>query len=582
MRCIELYRQLLALRYIALLMCALMRCAGVVFGQSADSVVVVPLPPQAQSKTVEVSRVYDPTIQDADKINFLPTIDDTVELAPHFSYSLYARPVMQNFPLRPVPPARMGKEGLEELSYYYLKLGMGNYFSPLAEGYISGGRSDRFTFGVGLRHRSAFGKLKLRDGEKVKAPYSSSVVHLFCDGLVSDVALHADLYYRHRLDAFYGHLDTLYRAKNLYEGTRVGASIFGANFGFNSTHIDSLHFQYAGRVGFEGYADTRDMGQSHLVGEFSGHKYFKRECFGGTARLDYYHKRLLPEVDGNILASLAPWVRLFGDRWRVQAGVDLMYERNAGKDFFHVFPQGHISYDIVRNYFIPYIEVDGRVERADYLTLREENAWVLPGLHVWNAERKMELRGGVKGNFNPRWSYNIYGTFALVDSAHFFVNQEYGELVKGHYESLTLLSPFVVEYDNVQELHAVGELGCTLGNRFSFALRGDYWYYKMKDLAVPWHRPLYSGLFRASYNLRQKVYVSLDFYLAGGIRARGVGGSEVKLKPITDLNFDVRYQLSSTFSLFVDLRNILALPRERYYLYPLHRFNGHAGIILNF
>lgn len=538
--------------------------------------------PSSTAKTVEVSRRFDPSINEASKINFLPTLDDTLELPPKLTYTLYARPVTHTFPLRSIPPARMGTEKLPPLKYFYAKFGFGNYISPLAEIYISSPRAEKFTFGIAATHRSAFGKLTLLDSTKVKAPYSRSALQVFGDVALRNVAFHTGLYYRHVSDAFYGRLDTLYLAQNSLWNAKVQAHVFGAKVDFRSTYIDSSHFQYSGQLFFEGYADSHDMGQSHFAAEFAGHKYFRRECFGGTLRVDYLHKNLHPSVGANFIASFTPWAKLFGKRWRVWAGVDLTYEKNHDQQSFYFFPKGHISYDVVRNYFIPYFEIDGRLERADYVTIRVENAWLIPGLHVWNSPRQMELRGGVKGNFTPRMSYNFFVSYALVDSIHLFVNQVYGVEMGIRFSPLSLLSPFVVEYDNARELHAVGELSYSLTHRFSVAVRGDYWHYRLQELVAAWHRPMYSGLLRASYNLRQKVYVSLDFYLEGGSKARDARGDAIALEPIADLNFSARYQFVDAFSLFVDLRNILALNRSRYYLYPLHRFNGHAGVILNF
>lgn len=533
-------------------------------------------------QTVVVSRTFDPSVNDANKINFLPRLDDTLELSPNFIYTLYPRPVMEVFPLRPIPPARMGMERAPRLSHFYAKVGFGNYVSPLAEAYFSGGRSEKFTYGVMAQHRSAFGKLRLTDGEFVKAPYSHTQLHAFGDVALQRVAFHTLLYYRHGMDAFYGRFDSLYAEQNALWGTQTQANRFGAQVAFNSTYIDSSHFQYQGRVTFDGYADSRNMGQSHLSAEFAGHKYFRQECFGARANVDYYKKSLRPSDGSNVIVSFTPWGKLFGRRWRVLAGVSLLYENNNTHPRFYFFPKGHVSYDVVKNYFIPYFELDGRLEPADYVTCREENRWILPGLHVWNAARKMEIRGGVKGNFTARMSYNFYASYALVDSVHFYVNRVYGESLPTGFSPRSLLSTFDVLYDNAQEVHAVGELSYSLTHRFSAAARVDYWRYSLQKLETPWHKPRYSGLLRGSYNLRQKVFLSIDFYLEGGMQARGLNGERIVLKPIADLNMSMRYQLFDSFSAFLDLRNMLAFNRSRYYLYPMHRFNGHAGVIFTF
>ncbi len=528
----------------------------------------------AELKTVEVRRAYEPKVEDAEKTNFIPPLDDTVAPAPVFTYSLLQRPVHSLITLRPLPAARMGDEPQEELSNWYLRLGYGNYISPLGELYYSSGRSERFTYGGQLRHASDWGKVKLRDGEKVRAKHSDTRFGLFGDGVVWGHGMHGRFDYRHGYDNFYGRFDDSYGSGGdlFLEGT--GASTVGGEWRMNTLHVDSSHFQYEARLRLDGYFDSRDARQFSVDASFSGHQYFSSECFGGQVRVRYIGTRIDPSVKGNTIVSLYPWAKIFGERWRAWAGIDLTFEANNGKTFFRFLPHGHVSYDVIRQYFIPYFEVDSELEMADYQSVRGENPWLRPGLFVWNSPRLVELRGGVKGNLSTRLSYNVCGSFALVDSMHVFVN---GRTPSGGYSS-----DFVVEQDKAQEVHVEGAVEYAFGRRFRLYARGDWWHYKLDELDEAWHRPSYRFSLSGSYNLRGKIEGTLDFSLEGGRKARALDGSVERLRVFPNLDLGVKYRFSDFFGLFLDLHNLLFWRHEVYYLYPGHRFQAMLGASLNF
>ncbi len=531
-------------------------------------------------KTVEVSREFQPTIQGAEKYYFLPKLDDSVQPSPQFEYALFQRPVHSQFPVKSIPLARMGKEPLEDISPFYIKLGYGNYISPMLEAYYSGRRSKSFTYGGQITHNSSWGKLRLADDEEVTAPVSHTRVGLYGDAVRGMIALHGKFSYNHHYDSFYGRRsDSMQDANPLFEQV-TSSHIISGLFSMNSLYVDSAHFQYDARGGIDGYFDSRDMKQARMYLEAQGHKYFTHECFGAKIALSHYQKSMTPEVANNTIFSLAPWVKIFGDRWRAWGGVDMTVDHNNGETFLHFFPRAHLSYDIIKHYFIPYFELDGGLDMADYQTIRRENPWIQPGLLVWNTPTFLEMRGGIKGNLTSKSSYNIAASYALHDSMHFYVNERIYDEAQD--KNLAFRSPFGVVYDNGQVLHCVAEFQYHLGLRYNLHLRADYWHYSLSNLEQPWHKPALRGTFAINYNLRNKIYAGLDLFVEGGQKARGLEGEVLNLGVLPDLNVNLRYRYSEMLSFFLDMRNLLFQKHDIYYLYPMHRFNARLGLILNF
>lgn len=539
---------------------------------------------QLTGKVVSVSRIYTPTVGDAEKLSVLPRLAEPQEYTvPPMHYSLLQRPVQIDFPVRPVPPARVGQEALLPLSHWYVKAGFGNYLSPVLDASYSSDRSERLTYDFMLEHMSAWGKVRLFDGEKVQAPYSQSSLAGNVRGVVGSVALLGAMKYGHAYDAFYG-ADTL-RAiiHNPLWRSGTQSHIVDAQFCVESLHLDTGEFHYAAQFRYGGYYDSRSMKQSRYAVLVKGHKIWRHSCFGGELQFDYFSKSMLPVVGDNIIVSVEPWVRVFGDRWRVQAGLLFTYDYNNGKGMPYFFPNAHLSYDVVEGYFVPYVEVQSGLKKADYRTIREENPWISPGLRVRNSAKRLDLVAGLKGKFSKRFSYNFRGSYAIYDSAHFFVNRV-AEVAdsKGIVVGRALKSDFGVVYDNADVLHVNGVLDYRIGQYLSVGVQGDYWHWAARHVGEAWHKPQYMATARAAYSLQRKLYVGLEFYLLGGRKARGALGESVSLPLLYDLNLHARYRFVRGWSAFLDLRNIIACRHDLFYRYPAQRFNGHIGVIFQF
>ena len=84
---------------------------------------------------------FDPIIGDAFKINEKPVLVDTIKTTPKFIYNL--SPYKANTIYEPltISPARISGEPLTKLYRNYIKVGMGNYTTPLVDVYLNTTRS---------------------------------------------------------------------------------------------------------------------------------------------------------------------------------------------------------------------------------------------------------------------------------------------------------------------------------------------------------------------------------------------------------------------------------------------------------
>ena len=149
------------------------------------SVIFASLNAMAQKDTVklrqevEVSKNYQPSILEVEKINDIPKIKAEQTEPPTFDYSIFSKPVYGTFDLTPVAAAKMVGESKPEMENGLLKLGFGTFLTSYGELFYNAQPDKKSNFGMHFKHLSSFGKVKLLNEEMVKAPQTENVAEIF-------------------------------------------------------------------------------------------------------------------------------------------------------------------------------------------------------------------------------------------------------------------------------------------------------------------------------------------------------------------------------------------------------------------
>ena len=162
------------------------------------------------NESVLVKGSFRPVIEQAEKQNFPAVITDTMERIDHsFQYSISPSRLKALYEPARIKAARIIGEPATKLYNNYLRLGMGNYWSPLADLYWSSTRDTKKTYGVRINHRSSWGSLP----DYGKNHFGLTGVTLFGKYIVADkLQLSADANYEHDHNLYYGFTDSTLQA----------------------------------------------------------------------------------------------------------------------------------------------------------------------------------------------------------------------------------------------------------------------------------------------------------------------------------------------------------------------------------
>ena len=529
---------------------------------------------------VVVVRAYDPTVSDANKISISPKIEDSAKVDVKFNYYINAEKADAEFDVMPIKAAKILPEPLKKLYHSNITAGFGNYLTPYGEYSYNSLRSKLHNYSVHLKHLSSAGKLKL-DGydESVFAGYSNNLAEINSKHFVNrNSTVTTGAYFNRDVYHNYGFLvNTLPEnidsmpAKDDYRQRYWSA---GANIRYMSNNVDSNHFNFNTGINYN-YLENLQKANQHTF-EFDGNfnQFHKSEMLGGDIFVGTYRFKQDSLANMRVNIGIKPFIKVGNKKWLVKAGLDVVADTYNEDVQYFFYPNVQFQYNIVETFLTPYIGVFGKREVNDYSKIIKENPYISENLSVSNTNNLFIGDAGLRGKVSKCLSYNLGVNYAIINGMYFFVND-----TTTKYDNT-----FAVEYDNVELTTFKAEVFWAKTKKLNFALKGEYFQYKMDSLLKPWHKPEYEITLTTRYNLRDKILVNFDVFAISERFAKDFYNPEtpIKLGGTIDVNLGIEYRYNKLISAFVKLNNIGAVKYYKFNQYPTQRFNAMVGLSYSF
>lgn len=525
-------------------------------------------------KEVQVVKPYEPTISDAYKLTHLPKITDTVKTIPQIKYILQTKPMNVGYSVTPIMPAKMVGEPLSKLYNSYVKIGLGTKMLPMFEAYVNNKRSKDYSIGAYYKFLNSIGQATFDNDEKEFAGFSDNDLRFFGKKYIKSSVIQGDLGLLSNTRYFYGYdtrVDTILQKENIKQNFLT----LDLNANYKSNYVDSTHVNYDFGVSLDYTKDKFENNELGFIIAGDVNKIFTKEMVGVKVAIENYSTSESIDSSNNTIIRINPWLGIFGDKWRVKAGININSDIRGDNSKALYYPVGHLEYDIANHYLIPYAGVDGKLEVNNFQKMSQINPFLVPGTGILNTDHKIILYGGIRGNFNSTTYYNFKVSYALIDNMHFFVN----DLVN----SDSIGNKFGVVYDDITLLNYFGEISVSPSEALSFHVKANYKDYEMTDEAEPWHKPRFDLQFTTRYNLRQKIILKADILSVGKRFVKlNDTGSIGELESAIDINFGAEYRYSRVLSGFIQLNNLLSDNYYEWNYYPSYGFNILLGVTYSF
>jgi hypothetical protein len=564
-------------------------------------------------KEVEVTKAYQPTVNEAVKINDIPQIKAEQTEAPTFDYSIFSKPVFSTFEPTPVAAAKMVGDPRPEMKNGLLKLGFGNYLTPYGELFFNVKPDKKSNFGMHFSSLSSYGQFTLLNGDQVKAPESNNLAEIFGKRFFRKATLSGSLAYDRKAFNYYGYTgdlltDELKEQLIPYFGNKQYFSRGTANIRLKTEAVSAYDLNYD--FGFNYHYLISKTGQHENEARLSADLMKKFDKFFGICEASFIHysadsifnrfsNAYAPKQQ--LLLNINPSVKWQTSNASLQVGLNttMLFDDDTEASLM-IWPKIKAEWSPVEQVLTLFAGLDGRLQHNTYSSVAAENPFVDPYHDVANANYKYIFSGGFKGKLSSKTNYVAEASYSKVNDQHFFIteSQNINNILAINRK---LNNTFNWIYDDLKILKLTGEVLHSVSDDFSVHLVGNYYSYEMQSQQKAWQMPNFDLTFSAVYSPVERVKMYADVFVVGKRTAlirdyelplptiqnpNPVSltkfDKQVNMDPIFDLNIGADYELTNKLNFFIKLNNVAFQKYEQWLGYTSKGFNWLTGFTYTF
>lgn len=537
-------------------------------------------------REVTLYNPYKPTLTEVKKKSFLPDLSDTSRIRPDFIYNINTIPYSPDYSISPIKAASLLPDPLHKLYKSYIKLGLGNYYSPLAELSITNERSKKGALGFYARHFSSNGKVKLQNDKKVFAGYMDNDLSLFGKKFFRRNLLEGSLDFNQKSRYAYGYDTSIVNYSPEKKDILFGYNNLGANISFASLNLDSSSFSYDFDVHYDFFYNAPDLFQHNTGVSGLMSKNYKGFYAGSSLELEFFNTSGSVYGKTKYITSVSPFISKSNQRWNFKLGLQLLLDRNmTTSPEFHLYPDVNFGFSIVPSYMSFFTGLNGKLEVNEPEKIIEENPFLVPDGSLFtlpNTNHSMIVSAGFKGNNGIGGNYLVSASYSMINDLLFYSNIIFPDMLFNPLKG----NMFIPVPDDAELLKVHGEMTGLITDKISYSGNANWYNYTLSENEYPWTKPEWDAILGVKYNLRNKIIAGVDVTALGTRRlmATKMDIFQPESHIITDtpvhLNFNLsaEYRYTKILSFWLKFNNIAF---NRYYewaYYPSQRFLCMAGL----
>lgn len=512
-------------------------------------------------KKVKITSSFKPVLKEAAKINFnaSPAANDTTR--PRLQYNIPNQNLNLAFQpgsLRPLALAVDTGGGWRNESY--VKAGYGNFNTPFVQLGLSVGDGKNAGVNFYGQHISSKGNIKDQD-------YSNTNAEL--NGFFKTGNLEWTARLGGRLDKYnkYG-----YQPKTLSfpdDSIKVNFHTYRGRIAFRNINRTDLGISYAPELAVDAFSDGLNNKEKNLFFNLPLQKTLGNEFevdVAVTGNVSRYTPAKKSDISNNWFA-VSPSVLYKTANVNIQAGLRPAWDKTAS----HLFPNLIAEVVASNKRFSFQAGWVGYLRNAGFQYQAGINPWIWAPATVYNSSVE-ERFAGIKGSAGDHFSYSLRAAFNTIKNQPLFTN----DTVAGGKSFVVINEPRV----NVVNLG--GELGYTVGERFSIISNFGLYQYSTKVADKAW------GLLPVEWKTTLRLQVLKDLYLTSELYAfdgpyyQTKGRGRGKLGNGVDLSAGLEFKVYKDIKVWAQFNNITNSQYQRWNQYPVYGFNFLGGVVFSF
>lgn len=518
---------------------------------------------------IKVVRSYEAVLADALKLSPVPQLPTVQGERRELIYTGINRMAPTAVELAPLSPLRAMSEPPAEIGAGYLRLGGGNYNTPLADLRYTSKRDPNFEYGVMARHFSSSGNIKVDTSRFDHAALSDNSLGVHGKRYLQKVYLHSAFQYDRQVRHFYG----LQRPVEIpRDSIRQVFNRFGGNLGIKSHVVEADQVDYAANFSFYSLNDRVGQRENNL--RLDGSLLIRNNANRLTFDFAIDHtafEKLSGLSTARTLVYFQPRFNLQKSKLALNAGLNLAMEASGGISQFRIYPHVDATYLINDVYAIAYAGITGNTERVSYDDQVQINPFIGVNPDIRNLNNRIQIYGGLKGSLDELTSYNLMVNYQRLEQALFYLNDT---------SDFSRLMPVYDSAANVFNVRLALER--KFSDQYAMHARFDWKNYGLSNLAVPFLQPTLALHIGGSYSLQSKLRLRTEAVVFNGVPYLDAAGVQQSLKGVFDLNVGASYTYNKYFDFFINFNNVTSARYFRWFSYPTYGFNVLGGLTLRF
>jgi len=533
----------------------------------------------------DVVRDYRPILADAVKIRRSPDMTNKRSYMPKLSYQdIMDQKLDINTGLHVLDLKERPFSVRENILPNYVKVGIGNFNTILAEGYFAYEDFVDMRFGGFVKHLSQKGELEAQK-------FSRQELGVFGRRVLPQFTIDGMLGYNRYGTNFYG--DPVIGSGAPINPDKAPQTFndiyFSGELTSNTQAEDEDALSYSAKVNAYAYNSSAfDAKETSFVLSSYLNKRMRFFNAGVNLTLD------INNMDGmqnpitgartinNSYAIINPYIRFKGDNYAITLGGNLIPEFGDSTSF-NIFPSAQVDFSLVPGYVYLFGGVEGTVNKGSYKQLATENPYLGPNQFIQNTVERLSFHGGIKGNAGATFGYKAKAFYKQLEHLPLFaLNPEnlfmYDVIYDGDGD------------DQVKHVGIEGEINVRLSELVNLGGRLNIDQYTLVNEQEAWNLPKMRLTGMARFTISEKLYIDAEALFQGQTYAKAypeLPGTQMDYRKETlpaffDLSASAEYKATKNLGLFVKANNMLNTTYERYLYYPKVGFNILGGLNFSF
>lgn len=537
------------------------------------------------NEKVVVMAPYQPTIGEVVKVTIPPIFVDTLVAVKKIRYDILTRPLNLSFTTENIKPAKITGEPLFKLSNQHIKLGFGNYKSPMADIYLSMGRNEHWAAGASYSHHSSWGTL---EGYDTAMDNAYNELNVFGQYFSENFTVSARYFYSKQRVSCYGFSNDrtpplssdLLPSKRFYENLGGEILLQDNSVKEEDWHYSALFSFTHGVSYFRGLENIIGLGADASKELQSDFKYVESLILGGRIGYEYYSS--LPwhnmPVQDNFKVKVEP--TLFARYSILELNAALRFniykEEEATLQFNPVID---LKIEAVKNVFEVFTGIGGDVYKNTLINIAKENPFLSlrTTQNLPFSKTRFNFYAGFKSSIMKNLDWVMTLNTSTIDNFVYFDLQKYSYNV-GSIIMYSAFNDFEVKTLDLNYTNIHGELSYIFSDRLSAVLSANYNYYNKEVL----YKPMFDGVLDIRYDMGYDIVLKTKINAFSERLARNELGEMVNLKGAVDWGVGAEYTYDKNWSAFAQFNNLLNIRYYNWYDYPSFRFNFILGLAYSF